>query len=354
MVELTIGDRFLGPGRPTYVVAEVSANHGGSLEHALELVDAIAETGADAVKLQTYTPDTMTIDSDQKWFRIEGTQWAGRSLYDLYREAQTPWEWHAPIKERVEAHGLDFFSTPFDASAVDFLQDLGVAAFKIASFELVDIPLVRRVAATGKPVIMSTGMATLAEIDEAVRAVRGQGNERLVLLKCTSAYPALPEEMALGGIPTLATAFETLVGLSDHSMTTAVPVAAVALGASLVEKHVILSREEGGPDAAFSLEPAEFAAMVSAVRTAEAAIRESRLGAKDKESGSKIFRRSIFVVQDVERGERFTSQKIRSIRPGHGLHPRHFEDVVGKVAARPVRRGTPLDWSMVVDAEGDG
>jgi pseudaminic acid synthase len=348
VTHLTIGGRRIGAGEPVYVIAEMSANHNGSLEEALRLVEAARDAGADAIKLQTYTPDTLTIACDNGHFTVgDGTPWAGRTLHDLYAEAYTPWEWQPRLKAAAEALGLHCFSTPFDGTAVDFLERLGVPAYKIASFELVDLPLVRRVAATGKPLIMSTGMASLAEVDEAVRAAREAGASEIALLKCTSAYPAPASEMNLRTIPHLASAFGVPAGLSDHTLGIAAPVAAVALGASIVEKHFTLSREAPGPDSAFSLEPHEFRAMVDAIRVAEAAAGEVRYGTGEREAGSRVFRRSLFVVADVCAGEPFTPANVRSIRPGAGLPPKHLPEVLGRRAARDVARGTPLAWAHV-------
>jgi N-acetylneuraminate synthase len=355
MSTIRIADREIGPGQPAYIIAEMSANHGQDFAHAVRIVEEAAAAGADAIKLQTYTADTLTIPCSNDYFQIKGTQWNGRTLHDLYQEAHTPWEWHAPLKAAADRLGVDFFSTPFDRSAVDFLDALGVPAFKVASFELVDIPLLREVARRGKPVIASTGMATLEEIAEAVDAVRAAGGRQLALLKCTSGYPASPDEMHLRTIPDLAARFDLPVGLSDHTLGTAVPVAAVSVGASIIEKHLTLSRADGGPDAAFSLEPMEFAAMVDAVRTAERALGRVHYGVSPAEASSRVFRRSLFVVKDVRAGELFTSGNVRSIRPGHGLHPRHFDEVLGARASRDISAGTPFDWSLValprVDAE---
>lgn len=342
-----IAGRAIGPGCPTYVIAELSANHAQRLEQAIRLVEAAKEAGADAVKLQTYTPDTLTIDCDNEYFRIQGLLWAGRTLYDLYREAYMPWEWHVRLKEVASTLGLALFSTPFDPTAVDFLERLGVPAYKIASFEAIDLPLLRLVAATGKPVIMSTGMATLSEIDEAVRTLREAGAADIALLKCNSAYPAPPDEMNLRTIPHLVSAFGVPVGLSDHTLNEAVPVTAVALGASIIEKHLTISRADGGPDSAFSLEPAEFAAMVRAVRTAERALGVIAYGVTATEASSRAYRRSLFVVRDMEAGETFTEKNIRAIRPGHGLHTRHLQEVLGARAARAIPRGTPLKWELI-------
>ncbi|HXG51799.1 MAG TPA: pseudaminic acid synthase [candidate division Zixibacteria bacterium] len=342
-----VGRRRIGPGEPVYIVAEISANHGQSFEQAAELVRAAKACGADAVKLQTFTPDTLTIDCDGELFRIRGTPWDGRTLYDLYGEAYMPWDWQPRLKKIADGLGLDLFSTPFDASAVDFLEAMGVPAHKIASFENCDPALLCKAAATGKPLFVSTGMATLAEIDEMVRAVRGAGGAQLVLLKCTSAYPAPPEEMNLRTIPHLAEAFGAPVGLSDHTLGIAVPAAAVALGACVVEKHFTLSRAAGGPDSSFSLEPEEFKAMVEAIRVAEKALGWVHYGLSAGETQSRLFRRSLFVVRDVAAGERFTTENVRSIRPGHGLHPRHLPEILGRSATRDIRRGTPLSWKLV-------
>ncbi len=348
MSTLIVGSRRIGPGDPVYIIAEISANHNQDFDQAVRLVKAAKESGADAIKLQTYTPDTLTINSDRPEFLIRGgTIWDEKKLYDLYAEAYTPWEWQPKIKEMAAKLGLDFFSTPFDPTAVDFLEDLGVPAYKVASFEIVDIPLIERIARTGKPLIISTGMASLGEIDEAVQAAYNSGAKQIALLKCTSAYPAPPEEMNLRTIPHLAQAFGVPVGLSDHTLGIAVPVAAVALGACIVEKHLTLSRSVPGPDSAFSLEPHEFKAMVEAVRTTEKALGRVHYGASAKEAGSRVFRRSLFVVRDMAAGEVFTAENVRSLRPGYGLHPRHYKDVLGRRAARDISRGTPLQWSLI-------
>jgi pseudaminic acid synthase len=344
---IEIGKRVIGQGHPTYIIAEVSANHGQRFEQAVAIIRAAKEAGADAIKLQTYTADTMTIACNRPEFLIKGTLWQGRNLHDLYREAHTPWEWHPRLQEVAHELGIDLFSTPFDASAVDFLESMKVPAYKLASFELVDIPLIQKMAKTGKPLIMSTGMATVEEIDEAVRTAHEAGATQIALLKCTSAYPAPPEEMNLRTIPELSQRFGVPAGLSDHTLGTAVPVAAVALGACIIEKHITLSRSEPGPDSAFSLEPEEFKATVDAVRIAEKALGRVYFGLSPNEDSSRIFRRSLFVVADVKRGEAFTSENIRAIRPGHGLHTRHLPEVLGRTAARDIERGTPLCWDLV-------
>jgi pseudaminic acid synthase len=345
---LRIGQRDIGPGYPAYLVAELSANHNQDFEQAVKIIRAAKDAGADAVKLQTYTADTITMQSGKEYFRVGGgTLWDGRNLYELYGEAYTPWEWQPRLKQVANDLGLELFSTPFDSTAVDFLEKMSVPAYKLASFELVDLPLIQKMASTGKPLIMSTGMATVEEIDEAVRTARQAGCAQMALLKCTSAYPARPEEMNLRTIPELARRFDVPVGLSDHSMDAAVPVAAVALGACIIEKHLTLSRAEPGPDSAFSLEPQEFKAMVDAVRIAEKALGTVHFGVGEKEAGSREFRRSLFVVKNVKCGEEFTSENVRSIRPGQGLHTRHLAEVLGRRASHDIERGTPLSWDLV-------
>jgi pseudaminic acid synthase len=345
---ITINGRRIGPGQPMYVIAEMSANHHQDFQEALRIVGEAKAAGADAIKLQTYTPDTLTIDCDNEHFRIgEGTLWEGKYLHDLYAEACMPWEWHAPLKERARELGLDLFSTPYDATAVEYLEALGMPALKIASFELVDLALIRRAARTGKPLILSTGMATLEEIGEAVTAAREAGAREIALLKCTSAYPSPPEEVHLRTIPHLAETFGVPVGLSDHTLGTAVPVASVAFGCSILEKHFTRSRRRPGPDSAFSLEPQEFREMVAMIRTAEAALGEIHYGVEKRESHSRVFRRSLFVVADMRAGELFTEANLRSIRPGAGLAPKHLESVLGQRSARDIVRGTPLSWDLV-------
>lgn len=348
MPQVTIDGRPVGDGHPVYVVAEMSANHNQSFDEAVRIVEAAKEAGADAVKVQTYTADTLTIDCDNEHFRIgDGTLWSGRTLHDLYGEAYTPWDWQPRLRDVAARLGLHFFSTPFDDSAVEFLERMGVGAYKVASFEIVDLPLIARIARTGKPIIMSTGMATLAEIDDAVRAARAAGATEIALLKCTSAYPAPASEMNLRTIPHLAQAFGVPAGLSDHTLGTTVPAAAVALGACIVEKHFTLSRAVPGPDSAFSLEPAEFRAMVDAIRTTEAALGRVSYEVGAREAKSRVFRRSLYVVEDVRAGEPFTEKNVRSIRPGDGLPPRHLGEVIGRRAARDIARGVPLAWDLV-------
>jgi len=345
---LSVDGRRVGHGEPTYVVAELSANHGGRFDDAVSLVRAAKEAGADAVKLQTYTPDTITIDSDRPEFLIAGgSPWDGRRLHDLYAQAYMPWDWQPKLKALADDLGIHLFSTPFDPTAVDFLEAMKVPAYKIASLELVDIPLVRRVALTGKPVLMSTGASTFVEIEEAVVAVRATGNRALALLKCTSAYPAPPDEMNLATIPHLSAEFDVPVGLSDHTLSITVPVAAVALGACIVEKHLTLSRSAHSPDSAFSLEPDEFRAMVDAVHEAEAALGKVSYEITEHEATSREFHRSLYVVRDMKAGELFTDYNVRSIRPGNGLPPKYLDEIRGRLAGRDIAAGTPLGWDLL-------
>jgi pseudaminic acid synthase len=346
----TIAGRAIGPGMPTYIIAELSANHGQHYEAAVRIVEAAAAAGADAVKLQTYRPDTITIQSDAEPFRnTKGGLWEGKTLYDLYQEAYMPWEWTPNLMALCAELGMDCFSSPFDFTAVDFLAGLGVPAFKVASFELVDIPLIKRMAAIGKPMIMSTGMANADEIDEAIAAARAGGATELALLKCTSAYPSPPEAVNLRTIPAMVERWGLPVGLSDHTSGEMVPVAAVALGACIVEKHITFSRSDPTADAAFSLEPDMFKAMVDAVRLTERAMGVARFEPDPKEMASRTFRRSLFVVEDIRAGEELTERNVRSIRPANGLHTRHYEEVLGRRAARDIARATPLSWDLVED-----
>lgn len=326
----------------------MSGNHNGQYERALELVRAAAAAGADAVKLQTYTADTMTLDIDRPPFRIDdGGLWQGRSLYDLYQEAAMPWDWQPLLAAEARALGIDLFSTPFDESAVDFLEDLGVPAYKIASFEIVDLSLIRRVASTGKPIILSTGMATLAEIEAAVEAARSGGAREVMLLRCTSEYPAEPSDMDLASIPYLAAAFGLPVGLSDHTLGLAAPLAAVALGACAIEKHYTISRTDGGPDAAFSLDHDELRVLVKEIRVAEQVVGGIRFGPATGERSNARFRRSLFVVRDIPAGQPLTLENVRAIRPGVGLEPRWLEQVIGRRARAAIPRGTPLSWELI-------
>ncbi len=328
-----------------FIVAELSANHLQDFDLAVKTIRAMAEAGADAVKLQTYTPDTITINCNNEYFRIrQGTLWDGATFYELYRKAYTPWGWHEKLKKIAEGLGLIFFSTPFDQTAVDFLEELGVPCYKIASFEITDIPLIEYVASKGKPVIISTGIATLADIEEAVQACRRMGNDQIALLKCVSAYPTPLEEVNLRTIPHLAETFGVTVGLSDHTLSSSVAVAAVALGARIVEKHFILDRSLGGPDAAFSLEPHEFKAMVKAIREEEKALGKISYELTERQKKARKFSRSLFVVKDVKAGEVVTEENVRSIRPGYGLHPRYLKEIIGKRFRKDLPKGTPLTW----------
>jgi pseudaminic acid synthase len=346
---MLIAGTAIGPRNRPYVIAELSGNHNRSLERALALVDAAADAGADAVKLQTYTADTMTIDSDGPGFVIQdpASLWAGRRLYDLYGEAHTPWDWHRLLMDRAAARGLACFSTPFDETAVDFLESLDVPAYKIASFECTDLPLVRRVAATGKPLIVSTGMASLAEIDEVVRTARQAGARDLVLLKCTSTYPALPVNSNLRTLPVLRDAFGCEVGLSDHTMGCGAAVAAVALGATVIEKHFTLARAGGGVDAAFSLEPHELAALRVETERAWLALGTVSFGATGAERPSLTWRRSLYVTDDLKAGDLLDRGNLRAIRPGLGLPPKHLDELLGCRVVRDVTRGTPASWALV-------
>ncbi|WP_430442682.1 MAG: pseudaminic acid synthase [Pseudomonas piscis] len=349
MTSFKIGSRPVGAGAAPLIIAEMSGNHNQSLDVALRIVEAAARAGAHALKLQTYTADTMTLDLDQGEFFIKdpGSLWAGSSLYELYRQAHTPWEWHEPIFARARELGMLAFSTPFDESAVDFLEGLGVPAYKIASFENTDLPLIRRVAATGKPLIISTGMASIAELDESVRAAREAGCRDLVLLKCTSTYPASPVNSNLLTIPHLRELFGCEVGLSDHSMGVGVSVAAVALGATVIEKHFTLDRAAGGVDASFSLEPAELASLVVETERAWQAMGQVRYGATEAEGKSLVYRRSLYVTRDMQAGEVFSADNLRAIRPGLGLAPKHYDALLGRRARQAIKRGTALDWALV-------
>lgn len=347
--ELQIGDRLIGKDHPVYIIAEMSANHHHDFDTAVEVLKAAKECGADAVKLQTYTPDTMTIQSSADPFMISGgTPWDGKTLYDLYKEACMPWEWQPRLKEIGEEQGLNVFSTAFDISSLNFLEDqMRVLVHKVSSFENVDLPLIKAMAKTGKPLIISTGMATLTEVEEAVQAARAGGARQIALLKCTSAYPSQPEDMNLRTIPDLEEKFSVLAGLSDHTLGIEAPIAAVALGACIVEKHFTLSRDIPGPDSAFSLEPREFKTMVASIRVAERAIGDVHYGVTDKEKKSRIFRRSLFVVKHIYAGDLFTSENIRSIRPGFGLPPKYFDRVIGGRASKDIEPGTPVSWDLV-------
>lgn len=332
--------------KQTYIIAEMSANHAGSLALAKEMIHAAKESGADCIKLQTYTPDTLTIDCDNHYFQISNGTWKGENLYQLYKQAYTPWEWHPILKEESQKTGIDFLSTPFDNSAVDFLEELGIEFYKIASFELVDTPLLEYIASKNKPIIMSTGMSNLAEIDEAVRTIQTQGNRQLALLRCASAYPAVTDQMHLKTMQNMAETFGVPVGLSDHSMGSVGAVTAVALGAKIIEKHFCLDRSIKNPDASFSMNPGEFKQMVSDIRQAEQAIGRVQYGATEQETSNIIFRRSIFCVSDIKKGEHLTKDNIRIIRPGYGLAPKFYPNVLGQTALCDIERGTPITFEM--------
>ncbi|MEM6474679.1 MAG: pseudaminic acid synthase [Pseudomonadota bacterium] len=346
---MQINGRPIGLNARPYLIAEMSGNHNHSLDRALEIVDAAAASGADAIKLQTYTADTITLDHDGPGFVIEdeASLWNGRRLHELYDEAHTPWDWHGPIIEHAKKLGLDCFSSPFDASAVDFLEELGVPAYKIASFEVIDLPLIRKVAETGKPMIISTGMASVIEIGEAIRTAQEAGNDQLCILKCTSTYPATPANTNISTIANMRDTFSVEVGLSDHTMGTGVAVGAVALGAVLIEKHFTLARADGGVDSAFSLEPAEFQALRDETERAWQALGQVTYGGTSAEDGSRQFRRSLYVAQDMAEGEAFSPENLRSVRPGFGLPPRHYDVLLGKRVNRALAKGTPVSWDQI-------
>lgn len=331
----------------TYIIAEMSANHAGSIDRAKEIIHAAKEAGADCIKIQTYTPDTMTIDCDNEYFNISKGTWEGENLYQLYQKAYTPWEWQGELKREAEKVGIDFLSTPFDSTSVDFLEDIGVEFYKIASFELVDIPLIRYVASKKKPIIMSTGMATYDEVELAVNTIRNAGNNQLALLRCASAYPAITDEMNLLTMKDMGEAFRVPVGLSDHSMGSIGAVTSVALGGRIVEKHFCISRDIQNPDSTFSMEPSEFKKMVQDIRQCEMAIGHVKYGPSEQEKGSLDFRRSIFVTDDIAEGQLLSKDNIRVIRPSFGLHPKYYQDVLGKRAARSLKRGTPLSMDDI-------
>jgi pseudaminic acid synthase len=344
---IAIAGRLIGPDQPPYVIAEMSGNHNGDIGRALALIEAAKAAGADAVKLQTLTADTITIDHDGPGFVIEGGLWHGRRLYELYQEAHTPWDWHKQLFDHARDVGITIFSSPFDPTAVEFLEKLGAPAFKVASFEIVDTPLVACMARSGKPLIISTGLASPEDIAEAVTAAREAGGREIILLHCTSGYPTPASQMHLRTMPDLAKAHGTLVGLSDHTMGTAVAVAAVALGACVIEKHFTLARADGGVDSAFSLEPDELARLVADCRDAWSALGSVHYEEVEAEAAGRDHRRSLYVVADVRKGETLTAENVRSIRPGHGMAPKHLYDVLGKPAARDLKRGEPLAWELI-------
>ncbi|MBQ5735104.1 MAG: pseudaminic acid synthase [Lachnospiraceae bacterium] len=344
--EIKIENHVISENSPTYIVAEMSANHNMDFNRAKEIIKAAKESGADAIKIQTYTPDTITIDSDMPAFRTKGI-WEGRTLYELYGKAYTPWEWQRDLRDYARELEIDFFSSPFDLTAVDFLEDLEVPAYKIASFEINDIPFIRKIAQKGKPIIMSTGIAHLEDIDLAVRTCKKEKNENVILLKCISAYPAPYENMNLKVIPNMAETFDCICGLSDHSMGSEIAVCAVGLGAKVIEKHFTIRRADGGEDSKFSMEPHEFEKMVNEIRNVEKALGKVTYELNEAQMESRIFSRSLFVVEDIKAGEIFTSENVRSIRPGIGMHTKYWDDVLGKKARCDVKKGTPMDWKYI-------
>lgn len=346
--KIKIGNRYLGEGEKTFIVAEVSANHLQDYGRAEKIIYAAKDAGADAVKLQTYTADTITLDCDNEYFQIkQGTIWDGTTCYKLFSEAYTPWEWQPKLMELANSLGMECFSSPFDFTAVDFMEEMNMPAYKVASFEIKDIPLIRKIAGLGKPVIIATGIAYLEDIERAVKACREEGNEQIILLKCTSTYPTPYEDMNIRVIPNMAEVFECMTGLSDHSMGSAVAVASVALGARMVEKHLTLSRADGGPDGAFSMEPAEFKKLVDEIRIVEKALGRVTYKLTDRQERSREEGRSLFVVKDIKAGEVFTPETVRSIRPAFGIAPVHYEEVIGKRARVDIKRGTPLEWEYI-------
>jgi pseudaminic acid synthase len=349
MKDIKIGDKIIGNTHKPFIIAEMSGNHNQSIDRAFAIIDAAVDSGADAIKLQTYTPDTMTINATSGLFQIndEGSLWNGSNLYDLYKEAHTPWEWHKPLFDYAKEKGIYIFSTPFDETAVDFLEELGVGAYKIASFENTDHPLLKKVAKTGKPVIMSTGLAKIADLDESVKILRDNGCEELVLLKCTSTYPASPENTHIKTIPHMSELFKCHVGLSDHTMGIGAAVAAVALGAKVIEKHFTISRADGGVDSQFSIEPDELKSLVIESERAFLSLGEIYYGIQEKEKQSLRFKRSIYVVEDIKKGEVFNTTNLRVIRPGDGMQPKYYETIIGKTASNDLKAGTPLTWEMI-------
>lgn len=347
MKEIQLGKRKIGEQHPCYIIAELSANHAGSIENAKQIIRMAKECGADCVKFQTYTPDTITIPCEKEWFHLKKGTWEGKNLYQLYEEAYTPWEWQRELKEEAERVGIDWFSTPFDKTAVDFLEELEIPFYKVASFEVVDLPLLEHIAKQKKPIIMSTGMATLEEIQEAVETIYKNGTQELILLRCVSAYPATPEQMNLRTIVDLQNRFEVGVGLSDHSMGSISAVTAVALGARVIEKHVCLSRTIENPDASFSLEPEEFRNFIKEIRTAEKAMGSVDYTLSEKEKENRLLRKSIFVTKEFKKGDIITQEHIRVIRPGYGLEPKFYNQIIGKVAAQDAEYGVPMSWDMI-------
>ena len=352
--EIKIGNYIINQSSPAFIIAEISANHLMDYDRAVKLIHACKDAGADAIKLQTYTPDTITLDSDKEYFQItQGTIWDGTTYYKLYQEAYTPWEWQPKLMKLAQELGLICFSSPFDFTAVDFLERMEVPAYKIASFEINDIPLIRKVAKLGKPILISTGIAYPEDIEEALAACAEEENDQIILLKCTSAYPSPYEDINLKIIPDMTKRYDCLVGLSDHTLGNTVALAGVALGARVIEKHVTLSRADKGPDGAFSMEPQEFKEMVEAIRITEKALGDASYELTAKQVKSREHSRSLFVVKDIKEGEEFTAENIRSIRPNHGLHTRYYEDILGKKASRDIERGIPLSWKLIKDADNE-
>lgn len=347
-MEIQISQKRIGENQPVFIVAEMSANHLQKFDNAVKIIKAAKEAGADAIKLQAYTPDTMTLDIDNKYFRLgKDSLYPGKALYQVYQEAYTPWEWQPKLKKIAEEEDLVYFSSVFNKASVDFLEKINIPCYKIASCEITDLPLIEYAASRGKPIIISTGIAMLSDIEEAVNACRRVGNNQIALLKCTSVYPTPSEEINLRIIPNLAETFKTVVGLSDHTLTISIPIASAALGACIIEKHLTLNRSLGGPDAAFSLEPNEFEAMVKGVREVEKALGEVSYELTEKVKKKRKFSRSLFAVKDVEIREIFTEKNVQSIRPGFGLHPRYLNNILGKRATQNIKRGTPLSWELV-------
>lgn len=345
-MNINIGNHNICNNGKTFIVAEMSANHNMDYDRARAIVKAAADSGADAIKIQTYTPDTITINSDKPAFRTKGI-WEGRTLYELYGKAYTPWEWQADLQKYAHECGIEFFSSPFDLTAVDFLEELNVPAYKVASFEINDIPFIRKIARTGKPIIISTGIAYLEDIDLAVRTCMEEGNDNVILLKCISSYPAPYENMNLNVIPNMEETFNCICGLSDHSMGIEIPIAAVSLGARVIEKHFTLSRDDGGEDAQFSMEPHEFKDMVNGIRNVEKALGTVTYELNTEQMESRIFSRSLFVVKNIKAGEEFTEDNVKSIRPGIGMHTKYWDNVIGKKARVDIEKGTPMDWNLI-------
>ncbi len=347
MTYININGNQIGPGRPTYIIAELSCNHNQSLDTAIRLIHEAANIGVDAIKIQTYTPDTITLNCNDDCFQFKGTIWKGKTLYELYQKAYTPWEWIPKLKREANFFGMDFFSSPFDTTAVDYLEQVGVPCYKVASFEIVDHILLKRIAETHKPVIVSTGMATLDDIESAIQVLKRHNSGQIALLKCTSAYPAKLEDANLATMVNLRDTFGTVVGLSDHTLGIEVPIASVTLGGHIIEKHLTLSRESGSLDDAFSSTVDEFREMIDAVRKTEKIMGLVKYGGVSAEDECKQIRRSLFIVQDIQKNEVFTEKNVRSIRPGDGLHTKYYDIVLGKFARQDIKRGTPLDWHLI-------